>query len=137
MIGTDGDDLGANLHETGEENGVLADPMHLANETDTGSLCDGEFGKIQKVGVADMDIHIASGGLQQYVRAEWRGLGIFRVAQYRALQGYVVGHVVRTGGALGGNGICARPLREYGNGACGKAQHSHRQYGHNSMRSLK
>src|ERR1043166_8934756 len=84
MIGTDGDDLGADLHETGEENGVLADPMHLANETDTGSLCDGEFGKIQKVGVAEMDIHIARGGLQQYVRAEWRGLGIFRVAQYRS-----------------------------------------------------
>jgi len=112
MIGANGDYLRAGLNQSREENLVLAGGAHLPDETHAGALRDVELGQTQKSRITQMNVNVAGGCLQQYVRAERGRLGVFRETQNRALQRDIFCNVVGAESWLRGHNIGAWPLRK-------------------------
>lgn len=111
MRGTNGENLGADLNEAGEEYVAVTDRSHLADEADVRTGSDGELGKMEQAGVAEVDVDVAGWCLQKDMRADWRSLGIFGVTEDRSLDGDIFGNIVS-----GLRRSCSRLLREGGDG---------------------
>ena len=77
---------------------------------------------MQEPRIAQMDVYIARSGLQQYVCADGRVLGIFRVLHDGTLQRNVFCNVVAACRRFCRDGVCARPLRERNSGRSEKQQ---------------
>src|SRR6516162_497878 len=76
---------------------------------------------MEQSGVAEMNVHVTGGGLEQNVRPDRRRLRVFRVAQNGARERRVVGGVIGSGSGLGGL-FGVRPLRQESGGSQGQAQ---------------
>jgi len=78
--------LSAHLHQARQKHRALPNGLRLANEAHAHPWRQVQLRQVEKMGIAQMDVDVSRRRSQDNMRADGGSLGVFRIANDRALQ---------------------------------------------------